>query len=68
MAFDIDIGYSARSGKPDINEDFCAAMLPERGQDGMGSIVTIADGVSIGGMGCKGILVRSRNWAIRAIT
>jgi serine/threonine protein phosphatase PrpC len=51
MAFDIDIGFTTRKGKRDSNEDFCAAMLPERGRETMGSIVAIADGVSTGGMG-----------------
>ena len=51
MAFDIDIGFASLTGRRDINEDFCAAMLPEPGQEGMGSIVAIADGVSTGGMG-----------------
>jgi serine/threonine protein kinase len=51
MAFDIDIGFASLAGRKDVNEDFCAAMLPEPGQEGMGSIVAIADGVSTGGMG-----------------
>ena len=51
MAFDIDIGFASLAGRKDINEDFCAAMLPEPGRAGMGSIVAIADGVSTGGMG-----------------
>ena len=51
MAFDIDIGFTSLAGRKEVNEDFCAAMLPEPGQEGMGSIVAIADGVSTGGMG-----------------
>ncbi|MEP6964683.1 MAG: bifunctional protein-serine/threonine kinase/phosphatase, partial [Polaromonas sp.] len=51
MAFEIDIGFVSLAGRKDINEDFCAAMLPEPGQEDMGSIVAIADGVSTGGMG-----------------
>jgi serine/threonine protein phosphatase PrpC len=51
MAFEIDIGFASLGGRKDINEDFCAAMLPEPGQEAMGSIVAIADGVSTGGMG-----------------
>ena len=51
MAFEIDIGFASQAGRNDINEDFCAAMLPQVGQEGMGSIVAIADGVSTGGMG-----------------
>lgn len=51
MAFDIDIGYASQAGRKPVNEDFCAAMLPSRGQEDMGSIVAIADGVSTGGKG-----------------
>ncbi len=51
MAFHLDIGFASLAGRKDINEDFCAAMLPEPGQEGRGSIVAIADGVSTGGMG-----------------
>jgi serine/threonine protein phosphatase PrpC len=51
MAFEIDIGFASQAGRKDTNEDFCAAMLPEAGEEGMGSIVAIADGVSTGGMG-----------------
>jgi serine/threonine protein phosphatase PrpC len=51
MAFEIDIGFTSLTGKKDINEDFAAAMLPEPGQEGMGAIAAIADGVSMGGMG-----------------
>ena len=51
MAFEIDIGFVSVTGRKNINEDFCAAMLPEPGQEAMGSIVAIADGVSTGGMG-----------------
>ena len=51
MAFNIDIGFTTLAGRRDSNEDFCAAMLPGHGEEGMGSIVAIADGVSTGGMG-----------------
>lgn len=51
MAFDLDIGFATLAGRKSSNEDFCAAMLPEPGYEGMGSIVAIADGVSTGGMG-----------------
>ena len=51
MTFEIDIGFASLAGRKDVNEDFCAAMLPEPGQEAMGSIVAIADGVSTGGMG-----------------
>ncbi len=51
MAFEIDIGFATLAGRKEINEDFCAAMLPQPGQEDMGSIVAIADGVSTGGMG-----------------
>ncbi|MEO7400571.1 MAG: bifunctional protein-serine/threonine kinase/phosphatase [Polaromonas sp.] len=53
MAFNIDIGFASLAGRKPVNEDFCAAMLPEAGQEGMGSIVAIADGVSTGGMGME---------------
>lgn len=51
MAFELDIGFACAAGRKDLNEDFCAAMLPQKGQEDMGSIVAIADGVSTGGMG-----------------
>ena len=51
MAFDIDIGYCSSAGTKPVNEDFCGAMLAERGFEGMGVIAAIADGVSRGGMG-----------------
>ena len=51
MAFEIDIGFASQAGRKDINEDFCAALLPQAGEEAMGSIVAIADGVSTGGMG-----------------
>ncbi|MBC7445362.1 MAG: bifunctional protein-serine/threonine kinase/phosphatase [Polaromonas sp.] len=51
MAFHLDIGFATQAGRRAVNEDFCAAMLPDPGQEGMGSIVAIADGVSAGGMG-----------------
>lgn len=51
MAFELDIGFVSQTGRKDINEDFCAAMLPAPAEAGMGSIVAIADGVSTGGMG-----------------
>ena len=51
MAFEIDIGFTSLTGKKDVNEDFAAAMLPEPGQEAMGAIAAIADGVSMGGMG-----------------
>jgi serine/threonine protein phosphatase PrpC len=51
MAFEIDIGFASTAGTKDSNEDFCGAMLPEPGQDDMGAIVAVADGVSRGGMG-----------------
>jgi serine/threonine protein phosphatase PrpC len=51
MAFEIDIGYTSNPGKKDINEDFCAAMLPEPGRESFGAICAIADGVSAGGQG-----------------
>ena len=51
MAFQIDIGFTSLAGSKDINEDFCAAMLPEPGNEPKGAIAAIADGVSTGGMG-----------------
>jgi len=51
MAFQLDIGFVCQTGRKEKNEDFCAAMLPPAGQEDMGSIVAIADGVSTGGMG-----------------
>ncbi len=51
MAFDIDIGFCSDAGTKDSNEDFCGAMLPEPGHEGMGAIAAVADGVSRGGMG-----------------
>jgi serine/threonine protein phosphatase PrpC len=51
MAFQLDIGFVCQTGRKASNEDFCAAMLPPEGQEDMGSIVAIADGVSTGGMG-----------------
>ena len=51
MAFDLDIGFSSQTGRKAVNEDFCAAMLPDAWQADKGSIVAIADGVSTGGMG-----------------
>ena len=51
MAFALDIGFSSLAGRKEVNEDFAAAMLPEPGQEAMGAIAAIADGVSTGGMG-----------------
>jgi serine/threonine protein phosphatase PrpC len=51
MAFELDIGFNSLAGKKPINEDFCAAMLPQAGQEAFGAICAIADGVSTGGMG-----------------
>ncbi len=51
MAFQLDIGFTSLAGPKPVNEDFCAAMLPEAGQVDMGCILALADGVSTGGMG-----------------
>ncbi|MDQ3058358.1 MAG: bifunctional protein-serine/threonine kinase/phosphatase [Pseudomonadota bacterium] len=51
MAFELDIGFVSLAGRKGINEDFCAAMLPLPGEEAMGSIMAVADGVSTGGMG-----------------
>jgi serine/threonine protein phosphatase PrpC len=51
MSFEMDIGYTSLAGTKPINEDFAGAMLPHEGQEAMGVIAAIADGVSAGGMG-----------------
>jgi serine/threonine protein phosphatase PrpC len=52
MAFELDIGFASQAGRKEINEDFCAAVLPQSGpEEGWGAILAIADGVSTGGMG-----------------
>ncbi|WP_137895557.1 bifunctional protein-serine/threonine kinase/phosphatase [Ramlibacter sp. 2FC] len=51
MSFELDIGLNSLAGKKEVNEDFCAAMLPDPGAEAMGAIAAIADGVSTGGMG-----------------
>jgi serine/threonine protein phosphatase PrpC len=51
MAFAMDIGFVSHPGVRPVNDDFCAALLPEADQAGMGAIAAIADGVSQGGMG-----------------
>ncbi len=51
MAFELDIGFASLAGTKDTNEDFCGALLPEAGMEGMGVIAAVADGVSRGGMG-----------------
>ena len=33
MSFEIDIGFASQAGRKEINEDFCAAMLTEPGQE-----------------------------------
>jgi serine/threonine protein phosphatase PrpC len=51
MSFEMDIGYTSLAGAKPVNEDFAGAMLPGDGQEGMGVIAAIADGVSAGGLG-----------------
>ena len=51
MQFELDIGFASATGRKAVNEDFCAAQLPEPGCEGMGALAAIADGVSTGGMG-----------------
>ncbi len=51
MSFELDIGFTSLAGTKPLNEDFCAAMLPEPGHEAMGVIAAIADGVSTGGLG-----------------
>ena len=48
---ELDIGYSSLAGSKPVNEDFAAAMLPEKREEDMGIIMAVADGVSMGGMG-----------------
>lgn len=48
---ELDIGYSSLAGTKPVNEDFAAAMLPEKREEDMGAIMAVADGVSMGGMG-----------------
>ena len=48
---DIDIGYTSLAGTKAVNEDFAGAMLPGAGDQDMGVIMALADGVSMGGMG-----------------
>ena len=43
MAFQLDIGFTSLAGTKPINEDFCAAMLPEAGQVDMGCIVALRE-------------------------
>ncbi len=47
----MDIAYTSLAGTKPVNEDFAGAMLPEEGQEAMGVIAAIADGVSAGGLG-----------------
>ncbi|MEO7105407.1 MAG: protein kinase [Rhodoferax sp.] len=51
MAFELDIGFASSAGTKYSNEDFCGALMPEPGLEGMGVIAAVADGVSRGGMG-----------------
>jgi serine/threonine protein phosphatase PrpC len=51
MSFEMDIGYTSLAGAKPLNEDFAGAVLPHDGQEDMGVIAAIADGVSAGGMG-----------------
>lgn len=51
MAFELDIGFATLAGRKDTNEDFCAALMPQKGEESWGAIVAVADGVSAGGMG-----------------
>ncbi|MCZ8252097.1 MAG: bifunctional protein-serine/threonine kinase/phosphatase [Hylemonella sp.] len=51
MSLAMDIAYTSLAGAKPVNEDFAGAMLPEEGQEAMGVIAAIADGVSAGGLG-----------------
>jgi hypothetical protein len=32
MAFEVDIGFTSLAGSKDNNEDFCAALMPQKGE------------------------------------
>ncbi len=47
----LDVGWASSAGVKAVNEDFCAAMLPQAGLEAFGAIAAVADGVSTGGGG-----------------
>ena len=51
MNFDVDIGHASHRGPRPQNEDFVAAMRPPAGDEPLGLVAAIADGVSAGGEG-----------------
>ena len=51
MSFDVDIGHATERGPRPLNEDFAAAMRYPEGEESLGVIAAIADGVSAGGEG-----------------
>ena len=51
MPFDVDIGHASDRGRRPENEDFVAAMRPPAGDELLGLVAAIADGVSAGGEG-----------------
>lgn len=51
MSFDVDIGHASERGPRPLNEDFAAAMRYPEGEESLGVIAAIADGVSAGGEG-----------------
>jgi serine/threonine protein phosphatase PrpC len=51
MSFDVDIGHATDRGPRPLNEDFGAAMRYPQGEESLGVIAAIADGVAAGGEG-----------------
>ena len=51
MSFDVDIGHSSERGPRLLNEDFAGAMRYPEGEESLGVIAALADGVSAGGEG-----------------
>ena len=51
MSFDVDIGHATDRGPRTLNEDFAAALRHPAGEETLGVIAAIADGVSAGGEG-----------------
>jgi hypothetical protein len=46
MTFEIDIGFTSLTGRRDINEDVCAAMLPEHA-DGAGAVRSLQSAADV---------------------
>lgn len=51
MALDVDIGWHSVRGPRENNEDFAAALRPQRHEVERGVVAAIADGVAAGGRG-----------------